>query len=453
MRRWIAIGTICASACFEEPGGVDPQATSGEPTSTSAGTSTGSESGTATTLASADAVSSSMPDTSSGATPMCGDGVPEGDEECDDGNEDPGDGCTACRTSLTVEWVRTFGTDLPDEVAASISGRTDQIVVAGMLGGDMGDGDLWLEVLDEAGESTHRILSGGMAGFNDAVVDVRFAADGGVWTTGTVTDDLTEQSQVDSRRYTPAFELDWVVKHGGDNVLDRGNGLGILVGGAIVGATLGNAFASDAWLVRYTAGGSLDEEFLCDCGAFGGVIDVATGIAGTRAAVTTETGRELWGFDDAIAGGPSWSADISASDQPSLAIDVGGGGDTIVCSSRAGGNDVSIWVARYDSNGDELWTLSHDLGDGDQGCLDVAVSANAIVLVGFVREDATNARGLVARLDPGTGDVVHSQELEIEGSADTRVVGIDLLGETPYVAGAYAVDDLDDDAFAARLVP
>lgn len=453
MRRWIALGATCTVACFEEtPDGVDPQSTTG---GTSVGGSETSSSSSVTTTSSDGSESTShAPDTSSGGAPVCGDGMPEGDEVCDDGNDVPADGCTGCRPSLTTEWVRPFGTDLDGEVAAALSGRTDQIVAAGMLGGDMGDGDLWIEVLDESGASMQRVLSGGMAGVNDAVIDVRVAVDGAIWTTGTVSDDAVALSQVDSRRYSPTFELDWVAKHGGDDVIDTGTGLGLLVPGSVVGATLGNAFVSDAWFARYSLNGTVEDELFCDCGPFGGVMDLATGVAGARAAVSTEQGRQLWGFDGTLMAGPSWDADLSVtSDQPWLAIDVGAGGDTVVCSGRSGGNDVNVWVARFDSNGNELWTATHDLGDGDQACLDVVVGPSDILLAGMLREDATNARGLVARLETGTGDLLHSQELEIEGSDDTRVAAIDLVGGIPYIAGAFAMDDFDDDAFVARLVP
>jgi hypothetical protein len=74
-------------------------------------------------------------------------------------------------------------------------------------------------------------------------------------------------------------------------------------------------------------------------------------------------------------------------------------------------------------------------------------------LVGEIRESDSQAVGYAARIEASTGDLIGIQELVVESSVDTRVIGIDLAAGVPYVAGAYAVNATDDDAFVARLVP
>lgn len=77
------------------PGSTDPDAS----TTTSSATTT-----------TADGTTSSAPTTGTGAASgttgatVCGDGVPEGDEACDDGNQDAGDSCDAC----TIEGLVVF---------------------------------------------------------------------------------------------------------------------------------------------------------------------------------------------------------------------------------------------------------------------------------------------------------------------------------------------------------
>ncbi len=64
---------------------------------------------------------------SGGPQPMCGDGVAEGDEACDDGNEENADGCSAmCETSGTTRWNQL----LPQGFAVGLSAREGRVAAA-----------------------------------------------------------------------------------------------------------------------------------------------------------------------------------------------------------------------------------------------------------------------------------------------------------------------------------
>jgi cysteine-rich repeat protein len=60
---------------------------------------------------------------------MCGDGVVDRSEVCDDGDDDPDDGCNvACERTAVVEWTYTYdgansGQDYAEAVAIDPAGR------------------------------------------------------------------------------------------------------------------------------------------------------------------------------------------------------------------------------------------------------------------------------------------------------------------------------------------
>ncbi len=89
-------GAGFAGECVTVPGTTD--ASTSEPTSTS------SDGGSASSSVDATATATSDP-TEDTATPICGDGSPEGAEACDDGNQTVGDGCSPeCQLSGSVVW-------------------------------------------------------------------------------------------------------------------------------------------------------------------------------------------------------------------------------------------------------------------------------------------------------------------------------------------------------------
>ncbi len=83
--------TDCSSSTGDSSGGSETS------TSTSTGTSTGaSSSAESTTSGGGTSGTSSGSESTGPSEPVCGDGVVEGDETCDDGNATPGDGCQEC---------------------------------------------------------------------------------------------------------------------------------------------------------------------------------------------------------------------------------------------------------------------------------------------------------------------------------------------------------------------
>ncbi|MFY0540211.1 PQQ-binding-like beta-propeller repeat protein [Nannocystis pusilla] len=110
--RILAFTGLALSACFPSVlVGENPLATDGPESSTGLESSTGPEPSTG-------APTSGDPGTGEPSEAVCGDGVVDGDEACDDGNDEPNDGCgvNCTRTgevAWTVEgagWIEGFAT-------------------------------------------------------------------------------------------------------------------------------------------------------------------------------------------------------------------------------------------------------------------------------------------------------------------------------------------------------
>ncbi|HEY0134899.1 MAG TPA: DUF4215 domain-containing protein [Nannocystis sp.] len=118
----VVAGSVLTSACFvsdieaiiadyevtEAPGSSDEGSSSQDAsTGTSTGMTADSTGGPGTSTSGVDETTStgsgSGDSSSTGTTgPVCGDGLVEGDETCDDGNDIPGDGCQSCAADSIV---------------------------------------------------------------------------------------------------------------------------------------------------------------------------------------------------------------------------------------------------------------------------------------------------------------------------------------------------------------
>jgi cysteine-rich repeat protein len=146
MRRRILAAGLAWIACGESSGTPSMDGTGS--TTASEDTAVPSTSGSsAETSAVADStgdvVTTTGSESSSGTTstfpiPVCGDGIVEGDEECDDQNRDPHDGCDGlCNLSGIVEWTVVFdGPDSGNDVAQAMAvAPGGDLWVAGTIGG------------------------------------------------------------------------------------------------------------------------------------------------------------------------------------------------------------------------------------------------------------------------------------------------------------------------------
>jgi len=127
--RWILLGASAAGllvSCGFQTYGVDGAASSGTATTASAGggggtggTSTSTSSSTGTTDGAGGAGGAGAGG-SGGAPPVCGDGVLQPPEACEDGNADLGDGCSGCMIEkpFTCTGEPSTCTPIPPQVVA-----------------------------------------------------------------------------------------------------------------------------------------------------------------------------------------------------------------------------------------------------------------------------------------------------------------------------------------------
>lgn len=194
-RACLSLGTclFLFAAC---PGGqtatTDDASTGATSSSTGTTTTTDTTAGPTTTTTTDPTTSTSAPPTtttaSTGPAPAeCGDGVVADSEICDDGNDDPDDGCNAkCEKTGAVEWTYTHdgaaGKD--DGVSGLAVDPTGRIVVVGFETGPTNRRDMLIIVLDPDGSEVWREVFDGAAGEHDAFVDVAVDDAGNIYAGG-----------------------------------------------------------------------------------------------------------------------------------------------------------------------------------------------------------------------------------------------------------------------------
>ncbi|MCA9634475.1 MAG: DUF4215 domain-containing protein, partial [Myxococcales bacterium] len=175
-RSGLVVGIFLAalSGCAGDDGREDPTATTGQTTNawttTSTSTSTGTEGSTGdtsggsgdassgTSTGSTDTTGSTGPETSgtTSSEPVCGDGVVEGDEECDDANQDDTDAClTSCLVATCGDGVVQAGVEDCDDAGESAACNDDCTASAcgdgkvNQSAGEVCDGDVENGVCDD----------------------------------------------------------------------------------------------------------------------------------------------------------------------------------------------------------------------------------------------------------------------------------------------------------------
>lgn len=94
--------TDCPSSTSESTGSLDTSTGTSTSSSSSSGTSANGTGTSTTGDGTASGGSESGSSSTGPALPVCGDGVVEGNETCDDGNATPGDGCQECAKDSIV---------------------------------------------------------------------------------------------------------------------------------------------------------------------------------------------------------------------------------------------------------------------------------------------------------------------------------------------------------------
>lgn len=350
----------------------------------------GSGSGTASTESTA-----SMPDTADTtavAGPVCGDGVLEAPEVCDDDDLEDGDGCNAdCDVSLRLLDVQPFdGGELDRDIGLDLGVDGDgDIVVVGTFrlgevetafakGMDASLGDRFLDVLvDGMGvPSRSRAVAVNEAGFAAVAGDV---GDG-------------DASDVLLRFYDPNGELSWSTKFDGTDALeDRGRAILFDPFGQLYAAGRSGRMSGDdaALLLQYTPDGVEVGSTVLDPPPGSDVEPLALAYSVPSRLVfagieTTEMSAQIVvsAIDlDPFSGDTAHAGDSARSARAS-GVAVDGDGEIIVVGTNAGQG----WAGKFSTSLRSVWTLDFNLVGDPRELYDVVVvpSDDSFYVVGDV---------------------------------------------------------------------
>ena len=377
MREFTLVTVLSMIACSGSGG-----TTSDGGTTTSAGEVTSDASSESSS-------SSGAGETDSGATtavsPGCGDGILDGDEECDDGNAVNGDGCNSdCVASGRALWEHREdrgGTDIAYGVAA----RGEAAVAVGVVAtGDQGRNG-WLAGIDaESGVVWQRDHD---LGGSETLLAVALASDGQIWGVGAA--DVGDRDLWIARFSAEGEAV------GGETL---GSGLGDDYAGSVVidaagrvtvAGVVANGVGADIWVRRYTGGGASEWTTTVDPDLKGffpfspQVVAQADGgaVVGFRERAADNTGPELLFALPASGGAPSWKVQVPGSDGTIQGLARAANGDLVAAVGTLVDGALKLGVRRLSAEGAALWSSFACSGENGRG---VAVDPQdgSVVVIG-----------------------------------------------------------------------
>ena len=396
-----------------------------------------------------------------GGEAVCGDGVVEGEEACDDANEIDGDGCTQCLESGTVEWVQiegvqgsTVATESGTDVAVDADGR---VFVSGVVAGG-NSADIWARAFE--GDGTVIWTATEHIG-DDYGAGVWADGQGGAYVSGMVGGGL-------------AGLRPWLAHFDGsgasvfETIVEPPVGWGAAVGitrsgdtlltvGFLVDGLFTNAYVSEFG----TDGVATGREFVVDLGISDFGWRIAAAGARVRATAYVSTMAVVAGWNDGFDAEPTWVTAIPGAVQSGafaameglqpLSLAVTDDGVTFACATVANGGSANFQLLRIEADGTVMWNKQHDAGATDV-CGGIAVDAEGnVVVVGTSAAGESQATIAVAKYT-GSADLVWEGTIAHDtGFANGVEVAIGPDGGIFVVGAVGSPDDLD--IWVARLVP
>ncbi|MCA9694212.1 MAG: hypothetical protein KC636_31795 [Myxococcales bacterium] len=397
--------------------------------------------------------------------PVCGNGIPEVGEECDDGNEIPQDGCEDdCTLTPGMDfWTRLYDHDgkVDEGMGVALDGQGNIYVVATVEDDSNGE-DIWIRKYDTTGVSQWTQQYDGGIGSTDGVAAVTSDAQGFMiaigrqaivpnagsefWMsrcdpTGVVIWQFTETANIAGSDVTMATDGDFVVvgsikQNNDDNLMVRRY----------------DSSGSEQWTRVYEgpdngpdAGGAV-------------AVDGAGNIIVVGRTFTMAEGFNVIIRQHAPDGAPGWSIELDAGGTDwatGVAID-GPAGEFVVVGRADGPGSVDAWIGRYTLAGDELWTTLRDGPAGDVDLAhDVAVAPGGdFVVVGQEYVEGQEDNLWIARYT-SAGDEVWSEAIdgESEDVDIARAVAIDPQGSIVTVGTVTNIANFDTDVWINKRAP
>ena len=363
----------------------------------------------------ADVSSDDASDASTGVTTGdvpadCGDGERQGLEQCDDGNDTPGDGCEPGCVLASGEpvWTETVDAEGGNDVAnaVAVAGNGDIVVAGGQtIGGAM---DVWVARYDAGGEPLSSMVVDYGEGGDDFANGVAILDDGALAIVGM-------REQPSDPMINDAIVL--VLEANGDErwsvVVDDGksdwaNAVAVGAGGiAVTGVREGETTDDDAWF---------------------GVYD--------------PDGTEIWsqieigpGAVDDVGQGIAWTAD----------------GGLVVVGERGSNDTRDIWISGRDGNGEELWTAIEDFEFGGDFAADVVVVDDTVWITGMISSPITNSEEIWIASYGTDGTAGATTTWNSTGFLLDSGAGIAVDGGDVFIAGESAATDQQRNVFVGRF--
>ncbi|MCA9709851.1 MAG: DUF4215 domain-containing protein, partial [Myxococcales bacterium] len=297
--------------------------------------------------------------------PVCGNGILESIEECDDGNMVDGDGCDSdCTLNLdTSQWQTTHAGDamIRDGGHGIAVDSQGNIVVGGYEIDVVGDPNMWVAKFDPAGNQ--------------------------LWAMS-----LDPSGGMDDRVYGVAIDPD-------DNIL-------------LVGDSDTAPVSSDIWVAKLDPDGAelwstaFDGPDAGDDGGRGVASDAAGNVVVTGFVRVTNNDFDIFVAKLSPGGATQWTDEVPGPDtldDRGQAVGVDSQGNVVVGGFVSyGGFNRNVWLRKYDPDGAELWTEEWDsptMADDAGFGLTVAPD-DTIAVAGMTPVIATNQDVWLGRWDP-----------------------------------------------------
>jgi cysteine-rich repeat protein len=409
-----------------------------------------------------------MPDCS-GLGPHCGDGREQPGEACDDADEIDGNGCNNdCVVSGTILWTDTYDGEAhrSDSTFTVAVGPDDEVVATGLEQIDNASREAWIRRYAADGTLTWMKKTFGPSGQNGWGMGVAVDLDGSVFVGGRA-DALTEGVNGWARRYSDRGVQDWTFTLAGPaDGEDLIAAVGVVGDGALIAVGQQapvTGIDPTGWIGRISSSGNLSWEADAPAADWTTVNDVAVTADGEIVVVGVEfdgTSTNGWARKLSAAGDEIWTRTYDeGANEGTHGVAVSATGMIALSGNQVGGSlEVDSWVQQLDGDGTVQWTVIHETG-GDVGLMpdpfDVAVDREGnVIAVGEESPDGSTVRAWMRKLTPD-GAQLYEMTFAIGGPEImyTAATTVTTDSTNAIVLGGHEIVGSTADAWVRKLAP
>ncbi|MBV1859246.1 MAG: hypothetical protein KUG77_12600 [Nannocystaceae bacterium] len=398
---------------------------------------------------------------SSGEDPVaaCGNGVLEDGESCDDGNNEPGDGChPLCVEPYEPAWTQSYNAQDRDDrgFALAIDEAADALYLCGFTTSSETSGhDLLVQRYGLSDGTRSWTWSRDTAGQHDTAEHLVVDGNGDVVVVGVVTNGAgTERGWVS--KFDPAGDMLWEQL---DPLASKIEGVAIGDDGRIVAVgRSGDEGGSMSWQQWYASDGSRDGEAqleALDAAGDNRGIDVINvpGIGVQVTGVKFEGGvPNLWSARYDSLGTALWQHLVPDPDGD-VPRGVGQALNPLGGSAVAGVQDTDIFVQFYDELGTPLGDpFTHGAAGQDEAADIAFLDDGRYVVVGFLGfnlQDTGTADGWI-RFNEPDGTEIRTYPVSGTGGGIDKVLAVDVAPYSVIVTGYVKNEGTDIDLWLRR---